>query len=247
MQQDDATAGAAAISKPVKARLASSASAGNISVVPATANTTRMLLDASVPVKLGVASSTSGPTAVASAPLSNVIHVSDSSSGQAVPIQLIATSQGIVAIPQNYKLIAQNATMAAQGVQPTVTAVVSSPTKRRLSAPTMTASSLLKVAKVQTPVTASQVTVDSSNSTEQSGPSVVVTNSLPHTVSEAILTDTASVAAIQAAIRDSYEKLFWKVYLQSSSFQSMPRPSVEGLNGSTEVSLEPESNSCHCA
>lgn len=243
MQQDDTTA-AAAKCKPVRARLATSASAGSISMVPTTSsvgiNATHMLLDTSVPVKINAAaSSASRATAVASAPMSNVIHVSDSGSGQAVPIQLIATSQGVLAIPQNYKLVAQNAATAASTARVTQPAIaaVASPTKRRLSPATSTGS-LLKVAKLQTPVNKSQGTSDTNSSVVQSEPAVVVANSLPHTINEGVLTDTSPLLnhSLQTAIRDSYEKLFWKVYLQSSSFQSMPRPSVEGFNGSSEVS-----------
>jgi len=168
--------------------------------------------------------------------------VSDAGSGQAVPIQLIATSQGVLAIPQNYKLIAQNAaTTTARGSTVAAAVASSSPTKRRLSAATSASGGLLKVAKIQTSATTSQVTSDTNSS-------AVVANSLPHTVGEAGLIDSASLAsnqsAVQAAVRDSYEKLFWKVYLQSSSFQSMPRPSVEGFNGGTEVRLERETTKC---
>jgi len=240
MQQDDASA-AATKCKPVRARLASSASAGNISILPTTSsvgiNTRRMLLDtSSVPVRLSAASST---PPVASAPLSSVIQVSDSSSGQAVPIQLIATSQGVLAIPQNYKLVAQNAVTAvctSRVTQPAIAAVASS-ARRRLSSPASTGG-LLKVARLQTPVTKSRGTSDANSSAVQSEPTVVVANNLPHTINEGVLTDTSSLLnqSLQTAIRDSYEKLFWKVYLQSSSFQSMPRPPVEGFNGSSEVS-----------
>ena len=240
MQQDDATSPAAKC-RPVRARLASSAAAGNVSIVPTTSsvglNTTHMLLDTSVPIKIGAASSAAKATAVVSAPLSSVIPVSDSSSGQAVPIRLIATSQGVVAIPQNYKLVAQNALTAASTVRVTQPALpaVASPAKRRLSAPTSTGG-LLKVAKLQTPVTKSPTTNDTSSSAAQSEQTVVVANSLPHTVNEG---DTSWLLnhSLQTAIRDSYEKLFWKVYLQSSSFQSMPRPPVEGFSSSSEVSL----------
>ena len=242
MQQDDASSPAAKC-KPVRAKLASSVSAGNISVVPTTSsvglNTTHMLLDTSVPVKIGAATSAAKATAVASAPLSSVIPVSDSSSGQAVPIRLIATSQGVLAIPQNCKLVAQNALTAASAVRVTqpALAAVASPAKRRLSAPASTGG-LLKVAKLQTPVSKSQPTNDTSRSVAQSEQTVVVANSLPHTVNEGVLTDASLLLnhSLQTAIRDSYEKLFWKVYLQSSSFQSMPRPPVEGFS---EVSLQP--------
>ena len=239
MQQDDATA--AAKVKPVRAKLAASASAGgNISVVPTTSstdlNTTHVLLDRSAPVKAGATLSSTKATAAASVPLPSVVQVSDSSTGQAVPIQLIATSQGVLAIPQNYKLMSQNAVAAvstaatalstAQVTAPAV-AAVSSPAKR-WSSPSASAGGLLKVAKLQTAVTTQlQRTSNTISSVVQSEPTVVVANTLPHAISQ----------PLQTAIRDSYEKLFWKVYLQSSSFQRLSRPPDDGYNGGNEVSV----------
>jgi len=248
MQQDDAAAAAAAAAvtkaKPLRAKLTSAASAGNVSIVPTTSsvgiNTTHMLLDRSVPVRLGAPSSTTKATAASSVPLSSVIQLSDSSAGQAVPIQLIATSQGVLAIP-NYKLIAQNA-MAAVGSSATAVSTsrvtqpaVVSPTKRRVSS-SAHAGGLLKVAKLQTPVTQSPGPSNVIGSVVQSEP---VAASMPHPVNEIAVSDNSSSPnhSLQTAIRDSYEKLFWKVYLQSSSFQSMPRPPNEGFNGNSEVSF----------
>jgi len=247
MQQDDAAAAAAAAAakaKPLRAKLASSASAGNVSIVPTTSsvgiNTTHVVLDRSVPVRLGAPSSTTKVTAAASVPLSSVIQVSDSSAGQAVPIQLIATSQGVLAIPQNYKLIAQNAIAAVGSGATAVSAsrvtqpAIVSPTKRRLSS-SVHAGGLLKVAKLQTTVTQSQGPSNVIGSVVQAEP---VAASMPHPVNEIAVSDNSSSnQSLQTAIRDSYEKLFWKVYLQSSSFQSMPRPPNEGFSGNSEVSF----------
>jgi len=247
MQQDDACN--AGKGNPLRAKLASS-SARNVSVVPTSSpvgvNTTHVLLDRSVPVKVSTPSSTA-KAASASLPLSSVVQVSDSTAGQAVPIQLIATSQGVLAIPQNYKLVPQNAVAAmgcvttavstARVTQPAI-AAVASPPKRRLSAAT-SASGLLKIAKLQTAaVTQSQGMCDANSTVVQSEPTIVVANSLPHTINEGVLSHISSLPnqPLRSAIRDSYEKLFWKVYLQSSSFQSMPRPPDGSFNGSSEVS-----------
>jgi len=246
MQQDDTSTAAKA--KPLRAKLASSASAGNISVVPTTSsvgiNTTHMVLDRSVPVKIGTPSLTPKAAAVSSMPLSNVIHTAESSAGQAVPIQLIATSQGVLAIPQNYKLVPQNAIAAvgsaatavstARVAQPTI-AAVASPTKKRPNHST-SAGGLLKVARLHAAAIQSQGTSDVNSCTIQSEPMAMVANSLPHTVNEGVLAETSSPSQpLQTVIRDSYEKLFRKVYLQSSSFQSLPRPPDDGFNGSRQV------------
>ena len=244
MQQDDSSATAKV--KPLRAKLAPSASAGNISVLPTTSsvgiNTTRMLLDRSVPVKIGATSSTA-KAAAASVPLSGVIQVSEPNAGQAVPIQLIATSQGVLAIPHNYKLLPQNAfaaldcaATAASAGRVTLPTVVST-AKRRLN-PSTSAGGLLKVAKLRTTATQSQGTTDTKSAVVQSEPTTVVANSIPHTSNEGVLSEPSCSLnqPLQTVIRDSYEKLFWKVHLQSSSFQSMPRPPVEDFNGSSEVS-----------
>jgi len=262
MQQDDAAT--ATRGKPARAKLASSASAGNISVVPASstvgANTTHVLLDRSLPVKITAASA--APKAAAPVPLSSVVRVSNSSTSPAVPIQLIATSQGVLAIPQSYKLVPQNVAALAAGAaatvpasparltQPPVAAVVP-PAKRRLSSPA-SSGGLLKVAKPQTAVTKSHAACDPSSTALHPEPTFVVANSLPHTVGEDVATrSTTNPSALpnhclQTAIRDSYEKLFWKVYLQSSSFQSMPRPLDDAFNGSSEVSRGPECTPSSC-
>lgn len=248
MQQDDATS--VTKGKPVRGKLASSTSTGSISVVPTSsvgANTTHVLLDRSVPVKISAASATpkAASAATASVPLSSVVRVSNPSTGPAVPIQLIATSQGVLAIPQSYKLVPQNvaaaATAALSPARPTqhVTATVASPTKRRLSA-SASSGGLLKVAKLPSAITKSQVTSDAASSVVNSEPMLVVANSLPHTVSEDVMSKSNPSSlpnqSLQTAIRDSYEKLFWRVYLQSSSFQNMPRPLDDGFSGSSEVS-----------
>jgi len=253
MHQDDSNAAAKGKSL-LRAKPASSASAGSVSVVPTSstigANTTHVLLDRSVPVRITVASAAPkvAPAAASSVPLSSVIRVSDSSSSPAVPIQLIATSQGVLAaVPQSYKILSQNVAAAAGTVpvsparvsQPSI-AAVASPIKRRLSGSSASPSSLPKVVKVRAAVTKPQVSSDSSGTAVHSQPTLVVANSLPHTDDK----DAASTSnrsslpnlSLQTAVRDSYEKLFWKVYLQSSSFQSMPRPlDDDGFNGSSEV------------
>jgi len=110
MQQDDASA---VRNRLVGAKLASSTTPGNVLSTAATStagglNTTHVLLNRSLPVKGGVSSVAPKVTGAVSASvlLSGVLRASDSGAGQAVPIQLIATSQGVLAIPQNYKLVA---------------------------------------------------------------------------------------------------------------------------------------------
>jgi len=252
MQQDDATA--AAKSKPLRAKLASVASAGNVSLLPSTSsagiNTTHVLLDRSPPpVKISAASISPKSSAVAaSVPLLSLVQGSSSDGGQAVPIQLIATSQGVLAIPQNCQLLSQNAVAALSSSVTSaartkaVVATASSPVKRRLSQST-SAGGLLKVAKLQTAAAQLRHGSGDGNCTivQAEPPTAVVANSLLQTAAnEGVLSDDASSTpnhgSFQFAVRDSFEKLFWKVYLQSSSFQNMPRPPVDGFNGSSEVS-----------
>jgi len=246
MHQDDATA--TTKGKPLRAKLAPSASTGNISAASSVgANTTHVLLDRSVPVKItAAAAAPKAAPAVASVPLSGVVRVSDSGPGPAVPIQLIATSQGVLAaLPQTYKLMQQNvaaaptlATSPARAIQP-APAAPSSAAKRRLSAP-VSSGGLLKVAKLQPAATKAHLISSPSSSVVHREPTLVVANSLPHTVSDNVASrsnPSSSLASLQTAVRESYEKLFWKVYLQSSSFQSMPRPLDDGFSGSSEVSL----------
>ena len=252
MQQDDATP--AVKGRQVRARVASSTPAGNIFVVPATSsvdlNASHLLPDRSVPARIGATSSTAKSPSAVSVPLSSIVQVSDSSARHPVPIQLIATSQGVLAIPQNYKLVAQNAVAAAasgvsaQLMQPATSAVASLAKKR----PSLSsAGGLLKIAKLQTAATQSQRTDDTVGSAVQSEPAAVVANSLPHTVDETVQSDASSLPnqPLQTAIRDNYEKLFWKVCLQSSSFR-MQRPPDEAFTDGNEVSLRPECIKCSC-
>jgi len=229
MQQDDASA---AQNRLVRAKLASSTTPGNVLSTAATStagglNTTHVLLNRSLPVKGGVTSVAPKVTA-ASVPLSGVLRASDSGAGQAVPIQLIATSQGVLAIPQNYKLVAAQNTIAGVPIsspQAAATAAAGSPTKRRSAS----IGGLLKVARLQaTGMQSTTTDRNNDNTVVQSEPMMVVANSVPpHTVTEGLATTDSSILpsqSLQTAIRDSYEKLFWKVYIQSSSLQNMSRP-----------------------